>query len=195
MTATAGIGNRETAIFTFWLYPAIGIPFVILGAWGGFGPAFQGGAASAFMCGAIVAALGECAIDNWKDGFTRFKATRGKARIGAFFALTLVSGFFWWNMYYAVADKTAVHPSVDWVQVTVFLVTAAFLPQARFAFTDMRTPTPKEFFKWYLALLQSIPRGGRGMFRPMPVPVPVQADEPVPAPVITAGEGTASNSL
>jgi hypothetical protein len=44
MTTAAPVtrGFRETAIFTYWLYPAIGIPFVILGLWGGFSPAFQG---------------------------------------------------------------------------------------------------------------------------------------------------------
>jgi hypothetical protein len=38
-------------------------------------------------------------------------------------------------MYFAVADKEVPHSSVDWVQVTVFIVAAMFLPQARFAFT------------------------------------------------------------
>ena len=181
MTTTDGIGNRETAIFTYWLWPAIAIPFGILGLWGGFGRAFETGAASAFMCGAIIAALGECLFDNWKVGFTRFKATRGKEQSSAFFALALAIGFFWWNMYYAVADKTAVHASVDWVQITAFLVTAYSLPMARFAFTDMRIPTPREWVHWYSALIRSIPQGGRGAFTSAPEVVPeVRADEAAP---------------
>jgi hypothetical protein len=186
--STGTIGVRETTIFAYWLYPVIGIPFVILGLWGGFSPAFQTGAASAFMCGAIVAALGECAIDNYKGRFARFKAARGKERFGGFLALALAVIFFFWNMYYAVADhKTAGHPGVDSAQVTVFLVAAAFLPQARFAFTDSRTPTLREFALWYLALLtwllKIVARAGG---HAAPAPEVVQADVPevqVDAPV------------
>ena len=152
---------------------------MILGLWGGFSPAFQSGAASAFMCGAIFAAFGECLIDNYKNGFRRrYKATRGTQRFGAFFALALAAIFFFWNMYYAVADKTAAHPGVDWAQVTVFLVAAAFLPQARFAFTEMNTPTPREFGQWYLGMLIWLARGGRRA--PVPEVPEVQADAPVP---------------
>lgn len=185
MTTAAPVtrGFRETAIFTYWLYPAIGIPFVILGLWGGFSPAFQSGAASAFMCGAIFAALGECLIDNYKNGFRRrWQATRGTQRFGAFFALALAAIFFFWNMYYAVADKTA-HSGVDTAQVIVFLVAAVFLPQARFAFTEMNTPTPREFGQWYLGMLIWLARGGRRAPVPVPDEVPeVQAAEPVPPP-------------
>lgn len=187
--------NRQTVIFTFWLYPAIGIPFAILGAWGGFGQAFQGGGASAFMCGAIVAAVGECVIDNYKNGFTsRFKATKGEQRFAAFLALALVSGFFWWNMAYAVADRTALRPGVDAAQVTAFIVTALVLPQARFAFTETKTPTLGDVLRLFLGLLGWLQaRVGRPAFVPASevAPEAVQADEPVPG---SAADGTAPES-
>jgi hypothetical protein len=195
-TAAPATGDiRETAIFTYWLWPAIGIPFVILGFWGGFSPAFQSGAASAFMCGAIIAALGECLIDNYKNGFRRrFKATTGTQRYAAFGALILSAIFFFWNMYYAVADKKP-HSGVDTAQVIVFLVAAAYLPQARFAFTEMRTPTLPEWFQWYAEVFSRIATmGGRRtpvVQAVVQAEVPeVQAEVPAPGPVIATGEGS-----
>jgi hypothetical protein len=192
-TATAA---REKVIFTYWLYPAIGIPFVILGWWGGFGAAFQSGAASAFMCGAIIAALGECLFENWKDGFTRFKAmvkTPGKDRAAAIFAVVLATTFFFLNMYFAVADKKVPHPAVDWIQVTVFIVTAVFLPQARFAFTGTKPPTPGELaqsgwnYGYGLGSKLGRPKGAHGGppvpevgAGVLPLPAEVQGDAPVP---------------
>jgi hypothetical protein len=181
-------------IFTYWIWPAIAVPFLILGWWGGFSPAFQSGAASAFICGAIIAAVGECLIDNYKNGFRRrFKATTGTQRYAAFGALILAAIFFFWNMYYAVADKKP-HSGVDTAQVIIFLVAVAYLPQARFAFTEMRTPTLPEWFQWYAGVLSRITsRGGRRA--PVPeMPAVVQAEVPVPDPVITTGEGTAPES-
>jgi len=172
--------KRQTVIFLFWLYPAIAIPFGILGAWGGFGEAFEGGGASAFMCGAIVAAVGECVIDNYKDGFKRrFKATRGERRLAAIGALTLVTGFFWWNMFYAVADRTAAHPGVDAAQVIAFIITALFLPQARFAFTETPTPTVGDMLRLVAGALGSLMARLGHEFMPAPDEV-VPADEAVP---------------
>ena len=183
-TETDQAANREKLIFTGWIYPAIGIPFLILGWWGGFGAAFQSGAASAFMCGAIIAALGECAFENWKDGFAHAKAmikAKGKDRGMAFFAVILATAFFLANMYFAVADKTALHPSVDWVQVTVFIVAAAFLPQARFAFTGTKFPTIGELAKSGWDFGYKIGSGGKAERAHEAAPVPeVQADAPVP---------------
>ena len=175
-------GKRQTVIFLFWLYPAIAIPFGILGAWGGFGEAFEGGGASAFMCGAIVAAVGECVFDNFKDGFrVRFKATKGERRYAAIFALALVSGFFWWNMSYAVADRTAAHPGVDAAQVIAFIITALFLPQARFAFTQTPTPTLGDMLRLVLGWLAWLMARLGQTFVPAPdeVAPEVQADEAV----------------
>ena len=181
--------KRQTVIFLFWLYPAIAIPFGILGAWGGFGEAFEGGGASAFMCGAIVAAVGECVIDNYKDGFRRrFKATTGERRYAAILALALVSGFFWWNMFYAVADRAALHPGVDAVQVIAFIITALFLPQARFAFTETPTPTLGDMLLLFIGWLAWLLARVGHTFVPTPDEVPqVQADE-------AAAEGTAPES-
>jgi hypothetical protein len=52
-------------------------------------------------------------------------------------------------MYFAVADKTVRHPSVDWVQVAVFTASALVLPQARFAFTELKPPKLKDIFRWH----------------------------------------------
>jgi hypothetical protein len=61
----------------------------------------------------------------------------------------------------------------------VFLVAAVFLPQARFAFTDSRTPTLREFALWYLALLtwllKIVARAGG---HAAPAPEVIQADVP-----------------
>jgi hypothetical protein len=144
--------NRAKAIFTWWLYPAIGIPYLILGWWGGFGASFKSGAASAFMCGAIIAALGENIFDHVKDGFSRFRAvlkSKSAETYSASFAFAVALGFFFWNMYFATADKAIHHSLVDWVQVVVFIVAATCLPQARFAFTEVKPLKLNEIWGWY----------------------------------------------
>lgn len=196
-TETDQANDREKVIFTYWMYPAIGIPFLILGWWGGFGAAFQSGAASAFMCGAIIAALAECAFENWKDGFTHLKVmvkTPGKTRAAAFFAVIIATAFFFLNMYFAVADKKVPHPAVDWVQVIVFVLAAMFLPQARFAFTGSTPPSVTDVFEsnWHYGTkigkrithrgarnAPPVPEAG-GEAVPQPAVPEVQADAPVP---------------
>ncbi|MGE5287476.1 MAG: hypothetical protein ACM3ML_09790 [Micromonosporaceae bacterium] len=133
--------------FYVWLYGVVGIPFVILAAIDGWGNAFRSGDASAFMCGAIVASFAESVIEQVDIFVTHLKAYpknryQSKERtLKAFhsfimepdslYRLTMVVfviGFLIWNGYFAVADKTVHHSSVDWVQIVVFLVTVFALP-------------------------------------------------------------------
>jgi len=146
-----GRGSRFRSLFSdkgnlvnIYLYLVVGIPFVILGALGGWGKVFQSGGAAAFISGAIVAGIGELVIEQGRDGFSGVKAilpgsrspdrdSEGQEIIGAF---VVVAGLLIWNMYFAVADKYVQHPTVDWVQIVAFILAAVMLPGLRFAFSS-----------------------------------------------------------
>lgn len=137
-------GGLLALLPSFWVYLVIGIPFVILGVWGGFGESFRTGAASAFMCGAVAAAFGEAGIEWARDKIPAFmlpgsrKAVvkSGEAlsppvvtyKVGA---VVLALGFFAWNMYFAVADKRIQHPTIDWIQIIVFISAAFYAANVR----------------------------------------------------------------
>lgn len=127
---------RDTLPY-YWLYLVIGAPYLILAWVYGFGPSFKTGAASFFICGAIIAAAGENLIDQVKDGFARLRASLKSRQLNIPVVSAAVSlGFLGWNMYFAVADKTVKHPSIDWVQIVVFICAAIYLPPMRFMFTE-----------------------------------------------------------
>jgi hypothetical protein len=143
-------GNRPGSLLlplllpSFWVYIVIGVPFVILGVWGGFGESFRTGAASAFMCGAIAAAFGEAGIEWARTKIPAFmlpgsreavaKSDGSRSPVVVWYTLTailLALWFFAWNMYFAVADKRIRHLTIDWIQITVFIAAAFYAANVR----------------------------------------------------------------
>jgi hypothetical protein len=123
-----------------WLYSVVGIPFLILVIVGGWGNEFRSGDASAFMCGAIIAAFAENILEQIDQRIMHRKENGGnvykrKERQLQIFGVSIVAiylvGSLIWNGYFAVADKAIVHPSVDKVQIVVFFATFALLPLFR----------------------------------------------------------------
>lgn len=164
MSATGQGGFKLPAIVisfipSFWILIVIGVPFVILGCWGGFGQSFKTGAASAFICGAIAAAFGEALIEWGKDKLPSIlrptipqsifgeiespdteapSQARGlRAEIDPLSIATvlltfvLAIGIFAWNLYFAVADKRLLHPALDALQIVAFIVAAFYASNVR----------------------------------------------------------------
>lgn len=156
--SATGLSNRFKNFFSdrdnltnSYMYLVVGIPFVILALVRGWGAVFQSGEASAFIAGAIVAGIGELVIEQGKNGFSdvkssfsNFKATFASSPAPSrdadadefIWAFVAVAGFLAWNLYFAVADESVQHPTVDWVQIVAFILAAIMLPAARFAFSS-----------------------------------------------------------
>jgi hypothetical protein len=127
--------------FILWIYLVIGIPFLILVLIGGWATEFRSGNASAFMCGAIVAAAAENFIERvteWAKRVTGELKDSDEAQdekeshaVGVTVLISYFVGLFTWNAYFAVADKSVQYPTADWVQILAFFLTVATLPLFR----------------------------------------------------------------
>jgi hypothetical protein len=141
-----GTAKSLSPIAFIWIYVVIGIPYIILGLVGGFGTSFRSGDASTFMCGAIIAAVGENLIGQAENGFPRFRKpkpgtcpgsrARGIVSLHVAYFVILTLGTLAWNLYFAVQDKTVHYPPLDWVQILAFYSAATSLVTLRFILSD-----------------------------------------------------------
>ncbi len=145
--------DTPTARFPFitliWLPVVVGVPYAILGLVGGFGNSFRSGEASTFICGALVAAVGETLIEQGKNESSWLKKLRQVARANSKISKIISSEVFWfgfvgipalgilaWNMYFALQDKTVSYPPIDWLQVVAFASALVQLTSVRFFLSD-----------------------------------------------------------
>jgi hypothetical protein len=120
--------SAESYRSQLWLIGVVGLPFIILVALSGWDDTFRSGDASAFISGAVIAALAENIIERVKE-----HTLNPRTSVDLITAVMTIYaiGFLVWNGLFAVADKSFQHPSVDWVQVVAFFVTAFSLPLVR----------------------------------------------------------------
>jgi len=115
-----------------WVVVVCGVPYVIYGLLEGFPDTFRSGGASLFVCIAIAAALGESLVGLAMKAFTRRPVGHiDREEVVGLYVLSI--GFFAWNMYFAVADKTVRIQTVDWVQILIFALGLFFGGLARWS--------------------------------------------------------------
>ena len=136
-----------------WAYIVVGLPFTLLIAWGSWTATFRTGAASAYMVGAVIAALGELVIDQAADRFSAItqafacrsgvKSANPKRvqefRILIGFAALLGVSCMGLNGYFAVQDRIESQSSVSSIQYAAFVFAFCMLPVIRFPFAKVVT--------------------------------------------------------
>lgn len=140
-TPHGGIPFDPDTLGMFWVLIVLGVPFVILILLKGWGATFRSGDAAAFICGVVVASIGENLLDQAQNNFSQVKsfiANRKAApqRLVRNFIVINVA-FLVWNAYFVVTDKYGRGLTVDWVQIVAFFGAVTFLPFLRFALTSL----------------------------------------------------------
>jgi hypothetical protein len=141
--------NDVSLVPIVWFYFVVGAPVLILGIAGGWGKVFESGDASAFVCGLIIACIGENIITQYENRYSIMRRSishlrkiwtsegQDRAQLDTIFYLMFYAAalvLLGLNMWFTVSDKTGSHPPFLLVLV-IFLVSIFLLPYIRFAFT------------------------------------------------------------
>ena len=124
-----------------WLYLVVGVPYAIFLINGGWAEPFRTGAATAFIAGVTITAVGENIIvqyldDKFAKATAPMRSSSSELRFDVVSIFIAVLALLGWLLYYAVTQKSVPHPTVDFVQIIAFFLICAYLPYVRFALTE-----------------------------------------------------------